>query len=261
MQAAELVRDYIGAWNRRDPTGIVNLLGQDAFYFDVPVNKKLSGEALVQYLARDFRQRHLHYDMVGEILMGNRTIAFQYKTYDVDDPVDAAAWVSGAEFLTVADDEVTGIDDYYKLPSDSGREGTRGADSSTGKYRKSGLSVERSDVYKRRLLLSMEAERLYRAENLTLPELAKTINCSINHLSQLINSEFDLTFYEFLNRYRIREAKALLARGSSKRQSIAQVAAKVGFRSNSAFYAAFRRNCQLTPSEYRRRSKFDSRFL
>ena len=86
MQAAELVRDYIGAWNRRDPTGIVNLLSQNAFYFDVPVNKKLSGEALVQYLARDFRQRHLHYDMVGEILMGNRTIAFQYKTYDVDDP-------------------------------------------------------------------------------------------------------------------------------------------------------------------------------
>ena len=120
MQAAELVRDYIGAWNRRDPTGIVNLLGQDAFYFEVPVNQKLSGEALVQYLAHDFRQRHLHYDMVGEILMGNRMIAFQYKTYDVDDPGDAAAWVSGAEFLTVADDEVTGIDDYYKLPSDTG---------------------------------------------------------------------------------------------------------------------------------------------
>ena len=42
-------------------------------------------------------------------------------------------------------------------------------DISTSKYRKSGLSVERSDVYKRRLLLSMEAERLYRAESLTLP--------------------------------------------------------------------------------------------
>ena len=49
MQAAELVRGYIGAWNRRDPTGIVSLLSHNAFYFDVPVNKRFSGRALVRY--------------------------------------------------------------------------------------------------------------------------------------------------------------------------------------------------------------------
>jgi len=81
-----------------------------------------------------------------------------------------------------------------------------------------------------------------------LPDLAR----SINHLSQLINSEFGQSFHEFLNHHRIVEAKELLTQQTRGRVAIAQVAAQVGFRSNSAFYAAFRRVCQQAPSEYRR---------
>jgi AraC-like DNA-binding protein len=246
MQAAELVRDYISAWNRRDATGIVSLLSRNGFYFDVPTNQKLSGEALVQYLAHDFTQRNLHYDLVGEILIGNCSIAFQYKTYDVDNPDNAAARLSGAEFLTVRNDQVTGIEDYYKFPAD-----TELADAQH-KYRKSGLRKEQVEVYKRRLLHLMESQHLYRAADLTLPELAKLVNCSINHLSEVINREFHLSFYEFLNQYRIEAAKELLTREPSSRGSIGQVAARVGFSSNSAFYAAFKRSCQQTPSAYRR---------
>ncbi len=246
MQAAELVRDYIRAWNRRDPTGIVSLLGQNAFYFDVPVNKKLSGEALVQYLANDFRQRNFRYDLVGEILIGTSSIAFQYETCDVDKPANAAARISGAEFLTISTGQVTGIEDYYKLPNELW------PDESSAKYRKSGLRAEQAEAYKQRLLHAMQTDRLYRVADLTLPDLARSMGCSINHLSQLINSEFDQSFYQFLNCYRIREAKALLSQQSAGRVPVAQVAAQVGFRSNSAFYAAFKRICQQTPSDYRR---------
>jgi AraC-like DNA-binding protein len=246
MQAAELVKDYISAWNRRDATGIVSLLSRNGFYFDVPTNQKLSGEALVQYLAHDFTQRNLHYDLVGEILIGNHSIAFQYKTYNVDNPDDAAARLSGAEFLTVRGDKVTGIEDYYKFPAD-----TNSAESQR-KYRKSGLREEQVEVYKRRLLKLMELQHLYRAADLTLGALATIVNCSINHLSEVINREFHLSFYEFLNQYRIKAAKELLTREPSSRGSIGQIAARVGFSSNSAFYAAFKRSCQQTPSAYRR---------
>jgi len=257
MQAAELVRDYISAWNRRDATGIVSLLSRNGFYFDVPTNQKLSGEALVQYLAHDFTQRNLHYDLVGEILIGNYSIAFQYKTYDVDNPDNAAARLSGAEFLTVRNDQVTGIEDYYKYPSDTGPRDASSAGaraSSQSQYRKSGLQTEQVETYKRRLLNLMEAEQLYRAPDLTLPELAGRVNCSINHLSQVINGEFHLNFYEFLNRYRIDYAKELLTRQSCGRGSIGQIAERAGFKSNSAFYAAFKRLCRHTPSVYRRQS-------
>ncbi len=255
MQAAELVRDYFSAWNRHDPTGIVSMLTQNGFYFDVPTNEKLSGEPLVQYLANDFTQEKLRYDLVGEILIGHHSIAFQYRTCDVDDPADTAARLSGAEFLTVRGDKVTGIEDYYKIPSEARAQDASAADGPAVleiKYRKSGLRKEQAEAYKQRLLNLMEAEQLYLAADLTLPELAGIMNCSINHLSQLINGEFQLSFYEFLNRYRIEYAKELLTRESRGRGLVAQVAARVGFNSNSAFYAAFKRLCQHTPSAYRR---------
>jgi AraC-like DNA-binding protein len=255
MQAAELVRDYISAWNRRDAAGIVNLLTHNGFYFDVPLNKKLSGEPLVQYLANDFRQRKLRYDLVGEILIGTFSIAFQYRTRDADKSADSGPELSGAEFLTVRGDKVTGIEDYYKFPSDMepqdvSHTGERA--SSQNQYRKSGLRKEQVDTYKQRLLNLMEAEQLYLAADLTLPELAGRMHCSINHLSQVINGEFHLSFYEFLNRYRIEYAKELLSRESRGRDSVAQVAERAGFKSNSAFYAAFKRSCRHTPSAYRR---------
>ena len=255
MQAAELVRNYISAWNRRDATGIVSLLSRNGFYFDVPSNQKLSGEALVQYLVHDFTQRNFHYDLVGEILIGNYTIAFQYKTYNVDDPADAVAGLSGAEFLTVRDDKVTGIEDYYRYPTDTRPRESSGARESTtaqSRYQKSGLRREQADAHKRRLLNLMKAERPYLAADLTLPALARKMNCSINHLSQVINGEFHLSFYEFLNQYRIEDAKELLTRESDSRDSAGHVAAQVGFNSNSAFYAAFKRFCQHTPAQYRR---------
>jgi AraC-like DNA-binding protein len=152
---------------------------------------------------------------------------------------------------------VTGIEDYYKYPSDTELQDASSAGaraSSQSQYRKSGLQTEQVETYKRRLLNLMEAEQLYLAADLTLPELAGRMHCSINHLSQVINGEFHLSFYEFLNRYRIEYAKELLSRESRGRGSIGQVAERAGFKSNSAFYAAFKRWCQHTPSAYRRLS-------
>jgi len=255
MQAAELVRDYFSAWNRRDPIGIVSLLTRNGFYFDVPTNEKLSGQALVQYLAHDFTQRKLHYDLVGEILIGNFTIAFQYQTYNVEDPVDSATRLHGAEFLTVRGDKVTSIEDYYKFPLDAS-DVDEPADPEI-KYRKSGLRKEQAEAYQRRLLMLMEAERLYLDADLTLPELARQMNCSVNHLSQVINGGIQLSFHEFLNQYRIEAAKELLTEEPLRRHPIGQVARRAGFSSNSAFYVAFRRLCRQTPSEYRRLHRQD----
>jgi AraC-like DNA-binding protein len=119
------------------------------------------------------------------------------------------------------------------------------------------MRQEQAEAYKKRLLDLMEQERLYLDAEITLPELARRMNCSVNNLSQVINSSFQLSFYEFLNRYRIEAAKDLLTRKLSPRQPIGQVAERVGFRSNSAFYSAFRRLCGQTPTEFRRLQRDD----
>lgn len=260
MQAAELVREYISAWNRRDPMGIVGLLTNNGFYFDVPTNEKHSGQALVRYLDNDFSQRNFHYDLVGEILIGESTAAFQYRTHNVDDPADSTARLHGAEFLTVRGDKVTSIEDYYKFPAEPDVEnvvtGTDGAISAS-KYRKSGMRPDQEEAYKHQLLTLMRAERLYLNPDLTLPELARSMNCSVNHLSQVINGGLQMRFYDFLNQYRVEAAKRLLITPPSCRYPVGRVAELAGFASTSAFYVAFRRAARRTPSEYRKLHRKD----
>jgi AraC-like DNA-binding protein/ketosteroid isomerase-like protein len=257
MQAAELVEEYISAWNRCDPAAIVGLMTNDGVYFDVPTNEKLSGEALVQYLTHDFKRRNLRYDLIGEIVIGNSTIAFQYQISNADNPADVSAQLRGAEFLTIRGDKVTSIEDYYKFPLDLVASVSDEPAVAENKYRKSGMRAAQIEIYKRRLLSLMEFDRLYLDADLTLPALARRMNCSVNHLSQVINSEFQAGFFELLNRYRIEAAKELLTGEPLRQQPIGQIAERVGFSSSSAFYVAFRRMCRQTPSEYRRNHRED----
>ncbi len=136
------------------------------------------------------------------------------------------------------------ITDYYKEPVASAEPGR--------KYAKSGLSQELLEKYKRELHALMEHEKAYIHPGLTLPKLSQLVRCPINHLSQVINAGFGVSFFDYLNSYRIEEARRLLERDDEPGRSILSVAFEVGFNSNSAFYSAFKRLCGQTPAQYRR---------
>ena len=65
-------------------------------------------------------------------------------------------------------------------------------------------------------------------------------------------SSFDMSFFDYLNQYRIQYARELLTRLDGQSNAILNIAFTVGFNSNSAFYAAFKKNVGQTPAEYRR---------
>jgi AraC-like DNA-binding protein len=87
---------------------------------------------------------------------------------------------------------------------------------------------------------------------LSLPELAQQVPCSVNHLSQVINAEFGMSFFEFLNRRRVADARQLLT--SEPDRYVLEVALTVGFNSSSAFYSAFKRAYDVTPTAFRRQA-------
>ena len=58
----------------------------------------------------------------------------------------------------------------------------------------------------------MDHEKLYLEPDLTLPILAKRVDCSVNHLSQVVNAGFSMSFFDFLNSYRVQEAKIIFKR-------------------------------------------------
>ncbi len=120
------------------------------------------------------------------------------------------------------------------------------------RYEKSTLTVERSDAYRQRLLELMNTEKPYLDGGLTLQKLAKALAVSPHHLSQTINEQLNQNFIDFINAYRIEEAKRLLADPAKKHYSILAVSEEVGFNSKSAFNTAFKRHANMTPSEFRK---------
>ena len=101
----------------------------------------------------------------------------------------------------------------------------------------------------------MEREKPYLDANLTLQELAGRVSISLNHLSQLLNERLNQTFFDFVNSYRVQEAKRELCNPAKAHLTILAIAYDVGFNSKSSFNSAFKKHTGITPSEFKRRLK------
>lgn len=242
MHAAKFLESYMDAWNDRDPKGVADHLSPDGTHRDVPEKLQRTPDELMLSL-QDFFARYRHrYEVIGEILNSENTIAFQYRMCPYGDSPEDSATYRGAEFMTMQGDKAMKITDYYDIPLEG----------QAPKYAKSGLSDEQLLRYKQRLDRIMGSEQAFMQPDLTLPKLAETVDCSVNHLSQVINSGFGVSFFDYLNRYRIEHARELLEQRDSRDNAILNIAFKVGFNSNSAFYAAFKKYVGQTPAQYRR---------
>lgn len=254
MRSSKFVESYFDAWNHLDPKGVAEHLAADGTYCDIPENQRHSRDELVASLTHFFARDRRRYELIGDILTGDNSIAFQYKVSPL--PVTGNGGVAqeyrGAEFVTLAGDAAITITDYYEnydmlRPADIAGVGANGK-----KYAKSRLSGQRMNEYQDRLLVIMQCEQAYLQPDLTLPKLAATVGCSVNHLSQVINAGLGISFFDYLNQHRIEYAKQLLCEHGSHRRAILNIAFAAGFNSNSAFYAAFRKSSGLTPAQYRR---------
>ena len=120
------------------------------------------------------------------------------------------------------------------------------------KYMRSKLSKEDSQEIKDCLLTTMQNDKPYLEGDITLFGLADLVGCTTNNLSQVINSEFEKTFFDFINTYRIDQAKQYLLLSESEKMTILTIALESGFNSKSAFYSAFKKELEMTPSQYKK---------
>jgi len=251
MQATKFVSGFFDAWNQYDARGVAGFLSNNGIYFDRLIDEKYSRPALRHYLRDLFTREKHQYQLYGDVLVGKSTIAYQYRALDQNNPGSGLAEF-GAEFLSLDGDKIINIEVYYsEQPSDDVNNLAAVKAAVTDKYEKSGLGPQQAEAYKANLQILMEVDKLYLSWDLTLPVLAKAMDCTVNHLSQVINGSMGTSFYELVNSYRIAEAKNLLLQESGGRSFVLSIANKVGFNSNSAFYAAFRKDCQQTPLQYR----------
>ena len=257
MHATEFVASYIDAWNHFDPKGVADHFTADGVYCDIPENAQRSHDEIITNLTEFFSHYRHRYELIGEVLTSKNTIAFQYLVHPcekVDDSVSPNAY-RGAEFMALNGNAAVTITDYYDipgLPQPSNLAHLTSREAQRNKYAKSGLNSEQLCEYKRQLEHVMLSQQVYLRPDLTLPKLSAVIDCSVNHLSQVINAGFGMSFFDYLNQYRIGHARKLLARLDGRSGAILNVAFTVGFNSNSAFYAAFKKCVGQTPAQYRR---------
>lgn len=246
MHPEDFVESYIDAWNHRDARCVADHFTADGIYCDVPSQMRHPREELITYLTDLFSHDNYRYTLVGEIATGENSIAFQYRVCPKGAAAEEEGW-HGAEFVTLQGNQAVQIDDFYEQPTIK----SNGIVTSS-KYAKSGLGPELLERYKQQLSSLMTTERVYLDANLTLPKLSRLVQCPVNHLSQVINAGFGMSFFDYLNSYRIEEAKTILRQKDDPCPPILTVAFEVGFNSNSAFYAAFKKSCGQTPAQYRR---------
>ncbi len=128
-----------------------------------------------------------------------------------------------------------------------------------GKYQKSYLAPARAAEISGKVLQLMDREKLYLKPELTLSELADRLSVSANDLSQVINREMNKSFFDFINEYRVQEAKKLLSSPKYNHLSVLGIALDAGFNSKSAFYNAFNKHIGTTPSGFKKQCELAER--
>lgn len=123
----------------------------------------------------------------------------------------------------------------------------------TEKYKNSSLSDEDISLYKEKIIKITEEDEVYLSYDLTQANFAQKIGLSSQHLSEVLYFGFNKNFYQFINYYRINEAKKILESSTNKELKILAVAFDSGFKSKTTFNRVFKEQTGLTPTQYRKK--------
>ncbi len=118
-------------------------------------------------------------------------------------------------------------------------------------YARSKISNLDIDKIKNDIEYRLFSEKLFLESDLTLKELAANIGITIHQLSEILNVYYKKNFYDFVNHFRIEEAKKIFA--EDKSATALGICFHVGFNSNSAFYRAFKKETGISPGSYRKK--------
>lgn len=96
----------------------------------------------------------------------------------------------------------------------------------------------------------VKEEELFLNSDLTIITIAEKVNEHPRSISKAINNINNENFNNYINRFRVEFAKEILLDNDYKHLNIEGIGFKSGFKSNSSFYASFKKHLKTTPSKY-----------
>ena len=143
----------------------------------------------------------------------------------------------------------------YRIPVRDGRQAVVhdavAVEPDTPRYDRSGLGDREATRLKESLVALMDADHPWKDSELTLADLATRLDTTPHKLSEVLNAEIGLTFYDFVNGYRVREVQRRIQAGDARTLKILALALDAGFASKSTFNQAFKKHTNQTPSDFR----------
>jgi TolB-like protein/AraC-like DNA-binding protein/Tfp pilus assembly protein PilF len=104
--------------------------------------------------------------------------------------------------------------------------------------------------YTNRLITYMEQETPYLNPDLSLRHLAELIEIHPNQLSWLLNTQLDMNYNYFVNKYRLSHFIELATDEANSHISLMGLAFESGFNSKTVFNTFFKKETGMTPSAY-----------
>jgi AraC-like DNA-binding protein len=264
MDEQNITQQYLTAWNNHDADALLSCFHQDGVYIDANLDQEIPAKVFAQRAQELFD------------CFPNLKVSINSQTTSTD-TLTASSWtidgalpgktLSGVDMLCIRDNKLQSVQVYFdfatgrlfaKVPSlhlNYSPQTTQAAlinqHNTDIKYKTSGLNLQQMTEIKSRLEETFQKQKLFLKSDLTLKHLADHLNQTTNHLSQVINSQYDMNFYDFVNSHRIQHAKTLISNDQAAKLTSLVISLESGFNSTSTFYSAFKKHTHLTPSQFR----------
>lgn len=118
------------------------------------------------------------------------------------------------------------------------------------KYNSKRIEFSEANDLLENLMTLMKEKELYKSADVKLKDVADQLHILPHKLSQLLNDNLGKSFAQFINEYRVEEAKKLLQ--EKEQYTLEAIGYEAGFSSKSTFYATFKKIVGKTPSEYKK---------
>lgn len=221
MNHEHLAERYVSAWNCQDTAAVLALLHEGAAYYDAFWRESCVGRDLEQYIGDWLGIEKRYYRIVGKVAVVDDGVVFRYSAHDGEDLKTCPVLYNGVEVLTVHDDRILTVTDYYCSPDQEDlEEVARQAQFRHGepKYASAGLSAGNSSLVRRKFAGVIESDEAVFPADLTVSRLADQIGCTVEQLFQVISARYGLNFDRKPNRYESESVRDILSGTAHEKQ-------------------------------------------
>ncbi len=111
--------------------------------------------------------------------------------------------------------------------------------------------LEQYEQIKSKLEVLLNSEKIYLNPGLNLQQTADAIGCGRTALSQTINTQYRMTFFDLINSCRVKEAKQLLCDANHRHLKNESIGELAGFSSRASFFSIFKKHTSYSPAEFK----------